>query len=216
MFHLTKSYSVRLKHVELPGVSLVGINKSDIITGFALIVAILGTNYAMSGFPNVKLFDLLVFSAGYVLGFRKGVFVAASAWLFYGTFNPWGMADSLLLTVLMTSETIYAFLGFGFRQLISPQSLKVFESRQIVILVGLAILGTLLYDLVTNIYTGIVWAHFSGGSYLTWVNVALFNPGALLFSLVHVSSNIILFSMLGPLFIKGFMLLNIIAKDRTQ
>ena len=216
MSNLTRSYTVISKQFNLPSLDLIGVNKADIITASVFIIAILGTNYAMAGFPNVKLFDLLVFSAGYVLGFRKGVLVGVSAWLLYGTFNPWGPADSLLLTILMTSEAIYAFMGFGFRKLMEPNSLRIFNTRQSLILIGLAALSTFLYDLFTNAYTGVVWANISGGSYVDWINVALFNPGALLFSFVHISSNIIIFLTLGPLVMRGFMALNKIAKDWEQ
>ena len=213
MSNLTKSYAVISKQFNLPSLDLTRINTADVITASVFIIAILGTNYAMAGLPNVKLFDLLVFSAGYVLGFRKGVLVGVSAWLLYGTFNPWGPADSLLLTILMTSEAIYAFMGFGFRKLIDPNNLRISNSRQSLILVGLAVLGTFLYDLFTNAYTGVVWANMSGGSYIDWINIALFNPGALLFSFVHISSNIIIFLTLGPLVMRGFLALNRIAKD---
>ena len=213
MSNLTKSYAVISKQFNLPSLELTRINKADVITASVFLIAILGTNYAMAGLPNVKLFDLLVFSAGYVLGFRKGVLVGVSAWLLYGTFNPWGPADSLLLTILMTSEAIYAFMGFGFRKLIDPNNLRISNSRQSLILVGLAALGTFLYDLFTNAYTGVVWANMSDGSYIDWINIALFNPGALLFSFVHISSNIIIFLTLGPLVMRGFLALNRIAKD---
>ena len=113
----------------------------------------------------------------------------------------------------MTSEAIYAFMGFGFRKLIDPNSLRISNSRQSLILVGLAALSTFSYDLFTNAYTGVVWANMSGGSYIDWINIALFNPGALLFSFVHISSNIIIFLTLGPLVMRGFVALNRIAKD---
>ena len=46
--------------------------------------------------------------------------------------------------------------------------------------------------LVTNIYTGIVWAQMTGGfEYKRWILTALFNPGALLFGAYHVGSNVV-------------------------
>ena len=38
----------------------------------AFVAAILATNIALTSFPNVKLFDLMVFLAGYALGLRRG------------------------------------------------------------------------------------------------------------------------------------------------
>ena len=156
-----------------------------------------------------KVFDLLVLSAGYVLGFRRGMLVAASAWIVYGTFNPWGTADPLLLTVLMGSETVYAFAGSLLRSLLKPSALNFTGSRQIVLLTLFGLISTAFYDMVTNIYTGLVWANLAGTSeYWYWLRMALFNPGALLFSMVHVSSNIFLFVAAGPIVIKTGMFLN--------
>ena len=61
MSNLTKSYAVISKQFNLPSLELTRINKADVITASVFIIAILGTNYAMAGLPNVKLFDLLVF-----------------------------------------------------------------------------------------------------------------------------------------------------------
>ena len=190
-------------------------NRSTVLTiGFVLII--LATNHVMANLPNVKLFDLLVLSSGYVLGFRRGMLVAASAWIVYGTFNPWGAADPLLLTVLMCSETIYAFAGSMLRSLLKPCELNFTGSRQIVLLIFIAFTSTVFYDMVTNIYTGLAWAGLAGSSeYWYWLRMALFNPGALLFSMVHVSSNIFLFVTLGPIVIKTGMFINGFVRDRV-
>ncbi|MCH8331075.1 MAG: hypothetical protein IH946_06810, partial [Bacteroidetes bacterium] len=68
------------------------------------VAAILGSNYALIGLPNVKLFDLLVFVAGYTLGLRRGATVAVAAGLVYGQANPWGYAQPSLLATLMGAE----------------------------------------------------------------------------------------------------------------
>ncbi|MBI2872799.1 MAG: hypothetical protein HYY00_06385 [Chloroflexi bacterium] len=170
----------------------------------AFIAAILATNYALVRVPNVKLLDLMVFVAGYTLGFRRGAAVAVGAWLVYGTFNPWGAAGPLLLGTLMASETVYALAGAGLRRLVSPQRLRALPSRGSLLFVAVALACTLAYDLATNIFTGVTWAQFAGSSqYGRWIGVALFNPGALLFSAVHVGSNLLLFPLLGPALIKG-------------
>ena len=67
-----------------------------------------------------------------------------------------------------------------------------------------AIVCTLTYDALTNVYTGVFWARMVGGTeYGRWVMIALFNPGALLFSAMHVGSNIFFFALFGPVFVKG-------------
>ena len=175
----------------------------EIAAVFGFIGVILGTNYALTALPNVKLFDLMVFVAGYTLGFRRGAAVATGAWLVYGTFNPWGTAGPLLLVTLMMSELVYAFAGAGLRALVPPHRLRFIPGRRSLLLVAPALACTLLYDGITNVYTGVIWAQVVGGSdYGRWVLVALFNPGALLFSAMHVGSNIFLFALLGPPLIK--------------
>ena len=83
----------------------------ELLAPGAFVVAILISNYALSALPNVKLFDLLVFVAGYSLGLRRGDAVAVAAWLFYGSFNPWGATHPQLLVTLMASEVGYAAAG---------------------------------------------------------------------------------------------------------
>ena len=171
---------------------------------FAFILAILAANYAMASLPNIKLFDLMVFVAGYTLGFRRGVFVATGAWLIYGTFNPWGVAGPLLLVTMMTSEIVYALAGAGLRKLTSKQRPRLALGWQSLLFAAAAIVCTLTYDALTNVYTGIFWARMVGGTeYGRWVMIALFNPGALLFSAMHVGSNIFFFAFFGPVLVKG-------------
>ena len=173
-----------------------------VLLGF--IGAILTTNYALTALPNVKLLDLMVFVAGYTLGFRRGVLVASGSWLIYGTLNPWGAAGPLLLVILMASEMVYALAGSGLRRLVPPRQLRSLPGRRSLLFAAVAVVCTLTYDAVTNVYTGLTWAQIAGGSeYMRWVLVALFNPGALLFSAMHVGSNVVFFSLLGPALIKG-------------
>lgn len=176
----------------------------ELVLPAAFITAILASNYALASQPNVKLFDLLVFTAGFTLGFRRGALVAAGAWLVYGTFNPWGAAGPLLLATLMMSECIYALAGAALRLIVSPGRLSLLPGRWSLVLAAAALVATLAYDAVTNVYTGIVWAQMTGGfEYKRWILTALFNPGALLFSAYHVGSNILFFGLLGTAMVKG-------------
>ena len=76
----------------------------ELLAPGAFVGLILASNYALAALPNVKLFDLLVFVGGYALGLRRGITVAAVAWLIYGNVNPWGVAHPQLLVVLIASE----------------------------------------------------------------------------------------------------------------
>ncbi len=170
----------------------------------AFVALILASNYALSALPNVKLFDLLVFVAGYTLGLRRGITVAVAAWLVYGQINPWGVAHAQLLMTLMASEALYAVAGAAVRRFVSPERLSLRPGMVSLAFLLPALLVTPAYDLATNVYTGYYWATVAGsGEYARWLGLALFNPGALFFMAVHLGANLVLFTVFGPLFVKG-------------
>ena len=170
----------------------------------AFILAILASNYALTSMPNVKLFDLLVFAAGYTLGFRRGATVAAGVWLVYGNFNPWGPTTGPLLLTLMTAETVYALAGALARRVLPPQKVRLGLGWATLLFGAAALVTTVTYDVAANIYTGIAWADFAGSDDVgRWVRVALTNPGAMYFYFVHAGSNLAFFTMLGPGVVKA-------------
>ena len=170
----------------------------------AFVAAILLSNYAMAGLPNVKLFDLLVFVAGYTLGFRRGATVAVAAWLVYGQLNPWGATHGMLLATVMGSEVVYAAAGVLAHRWLGPADVRLRPSAAMVVLVAAALASTVLYDVATNVYTGYHWGAIAGaGEYTRWIGIAVVGPGALLFMALHVGSNLVLFPVFGPPLIKA-------------
>ena len=170
----------------------------------AFVVAILLSNYAMTGLPNVKLFDLLVFVAGYTLGFRRGATVAVASWLVYGQLNPWGATHGMLLLTLMGSEVAYAAAGVLAHRWLKPADVRLRPSAGMAVLAVAAVASTVLYDVATNVYTGYYWGAIAGaGEYARWIGIAVVGPGALLFMVLHVGSNLVLFPVFGPLLIKA-------------
>ena len=170
----------------------------------AFVALILASNYALAGLPNVKLFDALVFAAGYALGFRRGAAVAVAAWLVYGQINPWGAAQPQLLAVLIAGETLYAGAGALARRFVRPGRVTFGPSAATLAFLVPALVVTPVYDFLTNVYTGYFWATVAGnGEYARWIGVALFNPGALFFMAVHVGANAAFFPLIGPPLVKG-------------
>ena len=170
----------------------------------AVVAAILLSNYAMAGLPNVKLFDLLVFVAGYTLGFRRGATVAVAAWLVYGQLNPWGATHGMLLATVMGSEVAYAAAGALAHRWLDPADVRLRPSAGMVVLAVAALISTVLYDVATNVYTGYHWGAIAGaGEYARWIGIAVVGPGALLFMVLHVGSNLVLFPVFGPPLIKA-------------
>ena len=170
----------------------------------AFVAAILLSSYAMAGLPNVKLFDLLVFVAGYTLGFRRGATVAVAAWLVYGQANPWGATHAQLLLTLMAAETVYAVAGALAHRWLKPEDVRLRPSAGMVVLAVAALATTVLYDVAANVYTGYYWGAIAGaGEYARWIGIAVFGPGALFFMVLHVGSNLALFPVFGPPLIKA-------------
>jgi hypothetical protein len=194
----------RARHFDVPRPGVLGsVLVREMVAPLAFILAILATNYALAGAPSVKFLDLLVFVAGYTLGFRRGVTVAIGARLIYGTFNPWGIADPLLVVAMMMSEIVFSLAGAWLRSMVSPQSIRFIPGRKSLLFVAAAVVCTVTYDTLTNAYTGVVWSQMAGGKeYGRWLMIALFNPGALLFSSVHVGSNVVFFGLFGPVIVK--------------
>ena len=195
----------RARQLDVPRPGALGpVLAREAVAPLAFILAILATNYALAGTPNVKVMDLLVFVAGYTLGFRRGVTVATGARLIYGTFNPWGIADPLLVVAMIISEIVFALAGTGLRWLVPPRRLRFVPGWHVLLFAAAAVVCTLTYDALTNVYTGVIWAQMVGGTeYGRWLLIALFNPGALLFSAMHVGSNIVFFALFGPALVKG-------------
>jgi hypothetical protein len=168
-----------------------------------ILAIILMTNYVLVRQPNIKLFDVLVFVTGYTLGFRRGALVAVAGWLIYGNFNPFGPTTATLLAVVSLSQVIYAAAGAFLRIVLSNNKIKFTPGYHTLLIGLLAILTTLSYDLITNLYTGLTWASLAGSSdTYEWLKVAVFNPGALYFSFAHVVSNALFFVGLSPLLVR--------------
>jgi len=180
-----------------------GLLTRELLVPGAFVLAILLSNYALAGLPNVKLFDLLVFVAGYSLGMRRGLLVAASAMLLYDLANPWGPAQAPLLMTKVGAEMGYAVAGAVFARLRMMKVLRLGPSKASTGFAIAALFTTVAYDLATNLYTAYFWAGIAGGTdYMRWIGVTLFGPGALLYMVLHVGSNVALFPAFGPLLIK--------------
>jgi hypothetical protein len=170
----------------------------EVIYPLGFIIAVLVTNYGLAFVPNVKFFDLIVFLAGFSMGVRRGSTVAIISWAVYGNFNPWGQTTGPLLAVVMGAELLYALAGAWTRQI-----LAFIKHRYHPVLLGAlfgtaAFIPTFLYDLTTNVYTGLVWSGFAGNTgTIDWIWVALVNPGAILFYILHIGSNVTFFVVLG-------------------
>ncbi len=145
--------------------------------------AILSTNYLLTAFPNVKLFDVLVFIATYIHGLKVGATVVIISWLIYGSLNPWGAAPPPLLVTLIASEMVFVLLALLARRI----NYNGYVDKCLVWGV-LGALGGFLYDFLTNLYVGVFF----------YSNIVAALILGIPFTVAHVFSNLLFFSLLGP------------------
>jgi LytS/YehU family sensor histidine kinase len=141
----------------------------------------IGTDYAMLGLWNVKLMDFIVFVGGFCFGPVTGVLVGVISWIVYGTLNPLGFALPILLAT-MFSETLYGIAGGLLRK--GFTGFKGEKWRASVFFASVGALLTLVYDVVTNIVSGLTW----GPNVVFAVIIGFFPMG-----LAHEISNMMFF-----------------------
>jgi hypothetical protein len=101
----------------------------------------------MIGTLNVKLMDLIVFTAGYILGSGLGALTGVLVWLVYGTINPFGFSLPILISTIL-GEAMFGFAGGLFS---GKVDVKNFDPWVAVT----GFLLTFVYDLFTNIISGL-------------------------------------------------------------
>jgi len=75
-----------------------------------LSAAAIASNYMLIGVANVKFMDLIVFTAGFIMGPTMGAATGVMVWLVYGTINPFGFSLPILAAT-MIGEAIYGVAG---------------------------------------------------------------------------------------------------------
>lgn len=139
----------------------------------------IASNYLLIGVPNVKFMDLIVFTAGAIMGSKMGVATGTLVWLVYGTINPYGFSFPILVATIL-GESIYGIAGgmYGKKSKIEVWGFDF----------SAAILGFLLtcgYDLFTNA----VFAFTFG------ISFSLSLVAGIPFMLSHVLSNTLIFGV---------------------
>ena len=125
----------------------------------------------------------MVFCSGVLLGARDGILVGVLTMLVYSLLNPYGPAHPVVTTAQVAGNALSGAGGAMFARLglpARPPGVRV---------VALAVCGLLLtaiYDLLTNVATGLVF-----GQMTTWLLAGI--P----FALWHIGYNVALFATLG-------------------
>jgi len=147
--------------------------------------ACVSTNYLLVGVVNVKLMDLLVFVSGFAFGPVVGGTVGILTWLVYGTLNPYGFSLPILAATCL-GESVYGAVGGFLGGMETYRVDGATGGRFRFLNVKFAIIGFLLtfvYDLFTNIVSGLV----------VGMPVTLALVAGIPFALVHELSNLAFF-----------------------
>ncbi|MEM2929674.1 MAG: hypothetical protein QW797_02295 [Thermoproteota archaeon] len=163
------------------------------VASMAVLAALaISSNYVLIGLPNVKLMDAIVFASSMAMGLKFGAGLAVLIWIVYGTLNPYGLNLPTLI-VVMFSETIYVlFSRVALRLRAGLDEARAYDS---LMLGSIGLFSTLIYDLVTNAFTGLLFY----GSVLTGLLTMNF---PIPMGIIHQASNALFFPLAVPIMYK--------------
>lgn len=158
--------------------------------GMCIALAV-ASGYAFLHVPNVELVTSISFLSGYFLGRIRGCLVGAMSMFLFSLFNPLGVPFIPVFIAQVVFMGLAGFAGGMWKRWTEARSFRM------IFLMGLAgsgLLLTLLYDAGTNL-------GFALGAGLFSQTLGIIGAG-LVFSLVHVISNTVLFATLVPVAVK--------------
>ena len=144
--------------------------------------------YLLMAIPNVEVVTLLMFAAGYALGLVHGLVAAVVTAILYFGLNPQGGMFPPMLAAQTAGLCAAPLAGFLFRKL--DHRLFKSEITRVFALAVTAVVITIWYDLLTNIAFPI----FTGMGINALVGFLI---AGIPFSILHVVSNVVIFSVVG-------------------
>jgi ABC-type Fe3+-siderophore transport system permease subunit len=133
--------------------------------------------------PNLESLSLVAFCSGVLLGLRDGAAVGALTMLLFTLLNPYGPAPPLVMAAQVLGMALSGAAGASFARAGGP---RWPAGRRAFVLALVAFLVTALYDLMTNVASGLVYGQ------MRMVLLA-----GIPFSLWHIGFNIALFVAIG-------------------
>ena len=160
-----------------------------IITIFTALIV--GSDYAMAPWANVKLLDSMVFLAAYLFGFRIGASVGVLSEFIWAYGTPWG-SPGFIAPFLIAGEVIYALAGTAASRIWASK--PDFRKGTNVALGGLLAVCAFVWDLETEFGTALIgfWPSLTVFYYLGTVIIGL--P----FTLAHEVSDFVFGAFLIP------------------
>jgi len=118
----------------------------------ALFVAVaVSLNYLLIYIPNVKLFNFVIFTSGYLLGVWEGAVVGMMAMFIYTTFNPYNLGMFPPLPLVAAQVFSMAAIGAVGGLVFKLRLLNFSKVSAYLLMASLAIVFTLFYDLLTTL-----------------------------------------------------------------
>jgi hypothetical protein len=158
---------------------------------------IVSSDFALSGFSNVKLLDTLVFVSAYVFGFQVGALVGVLSETVWSFFSPYGNAGAIA-PFLILGELLFALAGWTSSKVWGP-NLKL-GSPYPLFIGSLLTICAFLWDFETNVATALL----AYGPIVTppvfWLTV--FGPLIVPFYIAHEGTDLIFGTILVPIFIQ--------------
>lgn len=149
----------------------------------ALLIAVGLTGAYAESIPNFESITLVVFGAGVLLGARDGILVGALTMLLFTSLNPYGPAPPVVMVAQVLGEGLAGLGGAIFARMGGPSWPAGWRAASLAVW---AFALTVVYDLVTNVATGLVF-----GQMKYWLIAGI--P----FSLWHIGFNVAMFVSLG-------------------
>jgi len=160
----------------------------------ALSSLIVGSDFALAPYVNVKLLDVVVFFAAFVFGFRLGAAVAVISETVWSVASPWGIAGAIT-PFLVAGELLFAAAGWWSSRLWGGRSQPI--SLNAVSIGAMMLLCAFVWDFETNAATAII-AYWPG---LTLQNFFGTEVLGIPFALVHEGADFLLGAFLAPMVI---------------
>jgi hypothetical protein len=147
---------------------------------------IVGSNLALSNFPDLKLDAALIFMTTIVFGAYAGASVAVLSETIWSQVSPWGASGAYLLPFLVSAELLYVVAGLIAKRMLRGRWEEARGSGAL--FAGLLGIFTFIWDIWTNFGFALMTTSFSLGPILS----VEFIPPALALDVTHELSNIVL------------------------
>ncbi len=157
------------------------------------IALIMAFGYALAYIPNFEIVTLLIFLSGYLMGKKFGVFIGFLGEFLFSALNP--MGSGLLFPPTLIAQVI----AMGFTGLMGGiigdfLGHKQFSKKYVFLFAVIGAFVTLIYDLIVSL----AYPISAGFDISETLGIML---SGLVFSIMHIVTNTIVFSTLLPVII---------------